>query len=130
MASNTRFLTVPIAFARPPASGDRKDEFDVARINLLMTRSADRPGQAPPAQRLAERRAHAIAGVGENRAKTDAGGDQPIEFGERDLRLRPRRAPVCRHAGALQTNRIGCPTLRQEQPQADHHRNLAARQRQ
>ena len=70
------------AFARSAASGDRKDEFDVARIDFLMTRNADRPRQRSPAQRPAELCAHAVAGVGEDRAKTNPDADQPIEFGE------------------------------------------------
>src|SRR6516164_11684535 len=116
-----------MAFARSAASGDRKDELDVARIDLLMTRNADRPRQRSPAQRPAELCAHAVAGVGEDRAKTNASADQPIEFGERDLRLRPRRTMIRGNAGALKPNAIVDPYLRQEQPKADHYRDLAPR---
>jgi hypothetical protein len=33
-----------MVFARPAASGDGEDEFDAARVDLLMTGNADRPG--------------------------------------------------------------------------------------
>jgi hypothetical protein len=113
-----------------PAHKIPDSPFDVARVDLLVARDAHRPGKAARAQGLAELGAHAIAGVGENRSETHAGGGQTIEFGERDLRLGPRRAILNRHAGALQSSLIAGPGLRQEQSQAHHHRDLASRQRQ
>jgi hypothetical protein len=41
------------------ASGDGKDEFDVPRVNLLMTKNAIRPGKPARAQGLTELSAHA-----------------------------------------------------------------------
>src|SRR5271170_8204825 len=108
-------------FARAAASGDGKHEFDVARVNLLMTGNANRPGKPARAQGLTELSAHAIPGVGEDRPEANAGGDQAIEFGQSNLRLSPRRAIFGEHAGALEPNFLAAPGLRQEQPQADHH---------
>ena len=116
--------------ARPAASGDGEDEFDVARVDLLMTGNADRPGQPACAQGLTELGAHAVPCVGEDRPEANAGGNQAIKFGERDLRLGPRRAIFGGHASALEPSFVAGPGLRQEQPQAHHHRNLATRQRQ
>jgi hypothetical protein len=79
-------------FARAAARGDGEDKFDVARVDLLMTGNADRPGKPACAQGLTELGAHAVPGVGEDRPETNAGGDQAIEFGERNLRLGSRRA--------------------------------------
>jgi hypothetical protein len=84
----------------------------------------------PRAQRLTELGAHAIAGVGENRSEANPGGDQTIQFGQRDLRLGPRRTIFGGHAGAFQSSLVASPALRQEQAQTHHHRNLASRQRQ
>jgi hypothetical protein len=117
-------------FAGAAAHGDGEDECDVVRVDLLMAGNADGPGKAARAQRLTELGAHAIAGVGENRPEANAGGDQAIEFGERNLRLGPRRAIFGGHAGAIEPSFVAGPGLRQEQPQADHHWDLAARQRQ
>jgi hypothetical protein len=46
-------------FAWAAASGDGKDEFDVARVNLLMTKNVIRPGKPARAQGLTELSAHA-----------------------------------------------------------------------
>jgi hypothetical protein len=54
--------------------------------------NADRPGQPACAQGLTELGAHAVPGVGEDRPEANAGGDQAIQFGERNLRLGSRRA--------------------------------------
>jgi hypothetical protein len=75
---------------RPAASGDGEDEFDVAPVDLLMTGNADCPAQPARAQGLLG--AHAVPGVGEDPPEANAGGDQAIEFGERNLRLGSRRA--------------------------------------
>ena len=68
------------------------------------------------AQRLTELGAHAVPGVGEDRPEANAGGDQAIQFGERDLRLGPGRAIFGGHAGAFEPSFVAGPGLRQEQP--------------
>ena len=77
-----------------------------------MAGNADRPGKAARAQRLTELGAHAIAGVGENRPEANAGGDQTIQFGQRDLRLGPMRTIFGGHAGAFQSSLVASPALR------------------
>ena len=104
-----------MAFARSAASGDGEDEFDVARVDLLMAGNADRPGKPACAQRLTELGAHAVPCVGRDCPEADAGGDQAIEFGKRNLRLGPRRAIFGGHAGALEPSFVAGPGLRQEQ---------------
>ena len=95
-----------------------------------MTGDADRPGKPACAQGLTELGAHAVPCVGEDCPEANAGGDQAIEFGERNLRLGPRRAILGGHAGPLEPSFVAGPDLRQEQSQAHHHRDLDARQRQ
>jgi hypothetical protein len=116
--------------ARPAAPREGKDESHVVRVDFLATGNADRPGEPPRAQGLTELCARAIARVGENRAKANPGGDEAIEFGERDLRLRPRQAMVGGRTDALEPSGISGPVLRQEQPEADHYWDFAARERQ
>ena len=116
-----------MSFTRAAAPRDGEDEFDVAGIDLLMTRDADCPGKPARAQGFAELRAHAIAGIGEDRSEPNAGRDQTIQFSERDLRLGSRRPIFGGDARALQPGGVADPGLRQEQPQAHHHRDLAAR---
>ena len=103
-------------FARAAACGDGEDEFDVARVDFLMTGNAGKPACA---QGLTKLGAHAVPCVGEDRPEANAGGDQAIEFGERDLRLGPRQAIFGGHASALEPSFVAGPGLRQEQPQAD-----------
>jgi hypothetical protein len=50
-----------MALARPPASGDRKHQPDMVRIDFLLLGDSDRPLQAARAEALAERRGQAIA---------------------------------------------------------------------
>src|SRR5260370_7957234 len=66
-------------FSGSAVTGDRKDEFDLAGLALLMTRNADRPGKAARAQRLTELSAHAKAAGGEDPPQTKARGDQTIQ---------------------------------------------------
>ena len=61
------------------------------------------------AQGLTELGAHAIACVGEDRPEANAGGDQAIEFGERDLRLGPRRAIFGGHASTGEPSFVAGP---------------------
>jgi hypothetical protein len=55
------------------ARADGEDESEITRVNLLMARNADRRGKTARTQCLTERRAHAIAGVGEDRPEANAG---------------------------------------------------------
>ena len=81
-------------------------------------------------QRLAERRALPIAGIGQHIAKADTARNQTIDLVKRDLRLRSCRAMRDRNAGSLQTGRIIGPVLRQKQTQGYRHWHFAARERQ
>ena len=82
-----------MALARPPASGDRKHQPDMARIDFLLLGDSDRPLQAARAEPLAERRGPAIACIRQHRRKPNARSADAIDLGQRDLRLRPRRPP-------------------------------------
>ena len=96
--------------------------------HLLGSRHADRPDQSARRQALAERRAHAVAGVGEHAAEAHAGGDDPVDLGQRDLGFGPRRARRFRHTRTIAARRVVGPGCRQEQAQADRDRHFAARQ--
>ena len=76
-----------MSFTRAAAPSDGEDEFAVAGIDLLMTRDANRPDKPARAQGLAELRARAIAGIGEDRSEPNAGRDQTIQFSEREVGL-------------------------------------------
>jgi hypothetical protein len=119
-----------MALARPPASGDRKHQPDIARIDFLLLGDSDRPLQAARVEPLAERRGQAIACIRQHRRKPNASGADAVDLGQRNLRLRPRRPPVLGHAGLRHPVGGAGPALRQKQAQADHHRNLVPRQRQ
>src|SRR6202453_492108 len=90
------------ALARPPASGDRKREPDMARIDFLLLGGSDPPLQPPRVEPLAERRGQAIACIRQHRRKPDASGADAIDLGERDLRLRARDATVFGPASPVQ----------------------------
>ena len=116
--------------ARAAAAGDGEDHRHVGGIDLLLERDADGPGQAALAQRLPERRAQAISGIGQHAAEAHAGGANPVDLGQRDLGLGPVGATVLGHAGTVEPGGIARPALGQEQPQPHHHRHLARGQRQ
>ena len=83
--------------------------------------------QARPtlAQAPAEGRARAVAGVGQHAAEAHAGGDDPVDLGEREVRLRQGAAVLLGHAGPGAARRVGGPLVRQEQPQPERQRHLA-----
>ena len=58
------------------------------------------------------------------------GLDQPVDLGQRDLRLGLRRPRRLRHARRRTAVRIVGPAGRQKQPQPDRYRHFPARQRQ
>ena len=95
-----------------------------------MTGNADRPGQFASCKPLAERRAQPITGIRQHAAKAHAGRDDTIDLCQSHLRLRPRRSIFGRNTRSLQPSPIACPTLGQKQPQRQHDRDFAARQRQ
>src|SRR5215467_4859256 len=97
------------------ASGDWEDELHADRVDLEVTRDADGPAQVATRQRLAERCALPVAGIGQHAAKTDTARDQAINFGKRDLRLRSCSPVWDRNAGSPQTCRVVRPALRQEE---------------
>ena len=114
----------------PPRVTGGGDQPHVGRIDLLNARNAHRPEQPERRQALPERRADAVAGIGQHRAEAHAGLQQPLEFLQRDLRLRARRPERLGHAGALQALRILDPGVGQKQPQDDRDRHLIPGQRQ
>src|SRR5271170_6775022 len=68
-----------VALAWPPASRDRKNEPDIARIDFLQLRDSDRPLQAACIEPLAERRGKAVSSIRKNRRKAAARGSDPID---------------------------------------------------
>ena len=119
-----------MALTRPPASGGREHERDVARVDFLQLRDSDRPLEAARIEPLTERRGKAIACIRQHRRKPNASGADAIDLGQRDLWLCTRCAPILRHAGLRHPIGSVSPALRQKQAQADHDRNLVPRQRQ
>ena len=91
---------------------------------------ADRPGQPTFVQSLPKVRAAAEPGISQYAAEVQLGLDQPVDLGQRDLRLGLRRPRRLRHARRRTAVRIVGPAGRQKQPQPDRHRHFAARQRQ
>jgi hypothetical protein len=77
------------------------------------------------AQALAEGGAHPVAGVRQHAAKAQAGGDDPIDLREGDVRLRQGAAVLLGYAGPGAAVRVARPRVRQEQAQPDRQRHLA-----
>ena len=111
------------------AGGNGKAQCDIASIDLLVPRDADRPLQTALAERMPERRAQAIAGISQHASEMHAGRSHPVDFVDGDLGFTAERLAVHRNPCRFHANRIARPALRQEQLQAHHHRHLAARQR-
>jgi len=111
-----------MALARPPASGDRKHQPDMARIDFLLL-----GGFRPPTSGVARRALGGTARTGHSlhpptpsqteRQRRGCGRSRPAR-----LRLRPRRPPVLGQAGLRHPVGGAGPALRQKQAQADHHR--------
>src|SRR3954463_3666460 len=104
---------------RTTAASDGENQADLGRVDLLVAWNAHGPAQAARAKALAERGAHAIAGVGRHTAEGDACGPDPIDFGQRHLGLGLEGAPLVRHARPVQAIWSDGPALGQEQAQAD-----------
>lgn len=72
---------------RSPAAGDRENQGNVGRVDLLLVRDAHGPGQSTLGERLPERARQAIAGVGQDAAKARTCAAHTVDLGQRDLRL-------------------------------------------
>ena len=117
-----------MALARPPASGDRKHQPDMARIDFLLLgipTAHFRPRASSPWRNA--RTDHSL--LRQHRRKPNASGAM--------RRSRPARSPassappaVLGHSGLRRPVGSAGPAFRQKQAQADHHRNLFPRQRQ
>ncbi len=81
-----------------PATG----QISFTRINLLVTRDTDGPGQAACREPLTERRAEAVTGIRQHTAKTHTGCHHAIDLRQGDLRLGPRYAVLDGNARPLQ----------------------------
>ena len=104
---------------------DGKDQCHIARVDLLMPRNADSPLQTALTERVPEWRTHAVAGIGKDASE---GVRRRLSSG-RPRRWRSRVRSEClvvwRNPRPCHAIGIAGPALRQEQPQAHHHRHLA-----
>ena len=82
-----RPATWDTALTRASTSGHGKDQRHIRQIDFPVTREAHSPIQIPLVERLAKGSAQAIAGLGHNAAEADAGCPDPVNLGNRDLRL-------------------------------------------
>jgi hypothetical protein len=71
-----------------------------------------------------------ITGIRQDAAKAYAGRDDTIDLRQGHLRLCPRRSILGRNTRPLQPSPIACPTLGKKQPQSQHDRYFASRERQ
>src|SRR5262249_57752012 len=78
-----------------------KDELHVRRIDFLMPRNTDRPGQPASCEPLAERRAQAVTGIRHDAAKTHTRRHHAVDLGQGDLGLGAGCLITRRYAGAL-----------------------------
>src|ERR1700688_5203115 len=104
-----------VPLAGTTSTGDRPDQFNLHRINLLVTRDTDGPGEAACRAPLTERRAEAVTGIRQHTAKAHTGGDDAVDLRQGDLWLGPRCAVLDGNARTLQTQRIARPDLGNEQ---------------
>ncbi len=116
--------------ARPSGLGDGKDQSDVGGIDILAPRQPDRPLETALAQSLTERPAGALSRTGEDATEARARGDDAVNLLDCDFRLRQCVPSFLWHASPRHALGIACPVFEEEQPQANHHRDLARRQRQ
>src|SRR6478735_3886050 len=70
MSSAAVIGNVPLAGTT--STGDRPDQFNPDRINLLVTRDTDGPGQAACREPLTERRAETVSSICQHTAETPA----------------------------------------------------------
>src|SRR6478672_4174989 len=113
MSSAAVIGNVPLAGTT--STGDRPDQFNPDRINLLVTRDTDGPGQAACREPLTERRAETVSSICQHTAETHAGCDHAVDLRQRDRWLGPRGAVLGWHARTLQTRWVARPTLGNEE---------------
>lgn len=77
----------------------------------LLERNANGPGQPARAQRLPERRAHAISGIGKDATKTDTFCSNPVDLRQSNFGLGPVVTNIIRNSGAIKPGDIGSPAL-------------------
>jgi hypothetical protein len=111
--------------ARPPGARRRPAQLDRRRVDVLGLQDADRPDEAARAQAPAEGGTRAVAGVGQHGPEPGAGGEDPVDLGERDVGLRLGPSVLVRHPRPGAAVRVGHPLVRQEQARAERHRDLA-----
>ena len=119
-----------VSLARTAAPSNRPDHLHIGRVNLEMTRNTDRPGKFASCEPLAERRTHPIARIRQHTAKAHTGRDGAIDLHQSHLRFRSCRSIFGRNTRSLQPNPLARPTLGKKQPQRQHDRYFASRQRQ
>jgi hypothetical protein len=91
--SNTLRLSVGDPHAHcSETAGNRKDQRHVVRVDLLMTRNTDSPLQPALTERLPERRTQTVAGIGQHAPEPYAGGFDPVDLVDCNLRLAPERS--------------------------------------
>src|SRR5262245_18901911 len=112
------------------ASGNRPDHLHIGRVYLEVPRDTDCPNQFASREPLAERRAQPITGIRQDAAKAYAGRDGTIDLRQSHLRFRSCRSIFGRNTRSLQPSPLAGPTLGKKQPQSQHDRHFASRQRQ
>ena len=117
------------AFPRPAHHGiTRHPCARVHGIELLLGDDPDRPEQLLFAEPTAEVRAHSVAGVGENRAESNALLFEPAHLVEGDTPLRSER-DVVGHIDLRASVYIVGPRLGQVEAQSDGQRHVVIRER-
>jgi hypothetical protein len=110
------------------ASAHRLGQGDAAWVDLLRRQDAHGKGQPALGQAPPEGGARPVAGIRDDAAETGAGGHHAVDLVQRDPPLRPM-PEILGDAGAAPTPRVGTPSLRQVEAQADRHRHLAPSER-
>ena len=67
---------------RPRPAGNGGNQRDIRRVDLLVARDPDRPGEPPRTRAPAERGAQAVAGVGQDAAEAQPGLDWAVDLGQ------------------------------------------------
>src|SRR5215216_3631391 len=74
-----RFAVGDMSLSWVTAVCNGKSQCNVASIDLLVPRDADRPLQTALAERVPERRAQAIAGISQHASEMHAGRSHPVD---------------------------------------------------
>src|SRR5262249_19337972 len=110
--------------------GNRPDHPHICRVHLEVPWDTDGPGKFASRKPLTKRRAHPIAGIRQHTAKAHTCCDDAVELLQGHLRLRACHSILGRDTRSLQPRRLAYPTLGEKQPQRQHDRDFASRQRQ